>query len=94
VLGPHDLRRWWKERMEGKLPENPSTPEGVRKSQEDWKTRNMQKRQLMRGVKDQMNEETGYLVSSSCSRPPSLSALHPRNSSAQPPLAHLTLAIL
>jgi hypothetical protein len=69
-LGPHDLRRWWKERMEGKLPENPSTPEGVRKSQEDWKTRNMQKRQLMRGVKDQMN------------------------SSAQPPLAHLTLAIL
>ncbi|CDZ97173.1 Predicted mitochondrial ribosomal protein L23 [Phaffia rhodozyma] len=59
VLNDPQLKQWWEDRMKGKLPTNPTTPEQVRESQLAWRQAKVVKRQRIRGQVKVKDKKTG-----------------------------------
>lgn len=57
ILAPSDLKMWWKDRIAGKLPTNPLTPEDVRLSQTEYLRARIEKKHRIRGQLTHTDED-------------------------------------
>ena len=64
ILPPSMLKNWWADRIAGKLPSNPLTPEAVRESQTEYLKAKFEKRTRIRGQITHTDKETGDTVRS------------------------------
>lgn len=63
ILPPSTLKMWWKDRLAGRLPTNPLTPEDVKQSQTDYLKAEFKKRSRIRGQIESTDPATGETVS-------------------------------
>ena len=63
ILPPSTLKKWWKDRLAGRLPTNPLTPEDVKQSQTEYLKAGLKRKIRIRGQIETTDPQTGEKVS-------------------------------